>query len=245
MKRKSATTSTCTALSYRQEDTFRTQKALKERTTEALRARGVCQSLIVADDMLYKHLYRVLQRHPRAAAKLEGLIDVQLEADRSSKSGVAVKLVRERLVEQVPVREIEAISMKSCYTCKETPALGNAMRSAIAPQTRLFKQQQVNLVCALDESHLSTAFEVDHIVFFADLKKAFLASRQDLVVPVEFGQSLGDDGLMPGSDIFLPQDALFRDAWIDYHARNATLRILCVNCNRPRKPVKTKRAKQL
>jgi hypothetical protein len=95
------------------------------------------------------------------------------------------------------------------------------MRYAIKEQIMEFKYINKNKPCELCGTYLNIT--ADHIIKFKKLKDDFLLENPDY--PKEFSKN------KYGSDIFREEDFEFVKLWQEYHKKNATLRILCANCN--------------
>jgi 5-methylcytosine-specific restriction endonuclease McrA len=110
---------------------------------------------------------------------------------------------------------------------KRTPLarLYAAMRQAIAPQTKYFKDTFFGSMlepCPLCQSHASD-WHVDHITPFKNLATHFIGER---VAPRDF-----DFSTEHGYPTFLPEDKDFEKAWADFHQEHARLRLICKPCN--------------
>ena len=108
-----------------------------------------------------------------------------------------------------------------CTQKKDTiqKLLTNAMRDSVSFWTIKFKHEAVlrcGLCDTMDEPY--HRYHTDHVEPFRDLKMKFLETED--AVPIIFNKYE-----------FRATDAAFRDRWISYHNKNASLQILCAKCN--------------
>jgi hypothetical protein len=102
-------------------------------------------------------------------------------------------------------------------------ALIAAMRQAVVYQCRAWKCKQSNVECAACGSQHQ--LQVDHRdPPFHEIRRGFMASEKH--PPTEFGYLCGNC-----TRTLLPTDRNFRRKWQAFHARLATLQLLCRSCN--------------
>ena len=94
------------------------------------------------------------------------------------------------------------------------------MRHAIQQQIRDFKARNPN-PCEFCNATINLT--VDHIIKFKQLKDDFIILNP--VYPTEFSKN------ELSQEVFREEDKYYSELWQNYHYTNATLRILCKDCN--------------
>jgi hypothetical protein len=174
---------------------------------------------------VYTFLRSLFQRHPDKERKEVSLI-----------TDISIRKFPTRLINNNPrARDYQifiiknngtedSISWNSCVDMSKPPvetSIYYDMRYSIKEQIMEFKFTNKNKPCELCGTYLNIT--ADHIIKFKKLKDNFLLNNPEY--PKEFGKS------KYGSEIFREEDIEFEKTWQEYHMKNATLRILCTNCN--------------
>ena len=114
----------------------------------------------------------------------------------------------------------------------------SAMRSSIDSQIKEFRREHNNDSCQicgnierLDVDHNDTKNSA-----FDELVLNFINENKDVKIPDKFGE-LNDN---THRRTFLDQDVVFKDNWLKYHKKHASLRMLCHTCNICRAKTKNK-----
>jgi hypothetical protein len=113
--------------------------------------------------------------------------------------------------------------------------LMSAMRSSVDEQIFQFKKnnpEKCVLCTNTDKLH------VDHIIHFDEIALNFIniMENENINIPNTFGDTNDETHRR----CFLEIDNNFKNKWIDYHYKNATLRMLCQTCNLTRTKTKHK-----
>ncbi len=111
----------------------------------------------------------------------------------------------------------------------------SAMRSSVDEQIFQFKKnnpEKCVLCTNTDKLH------VDHIIHFDEIALNFIniMENENINIPNTFGDTNDETHRR----CFLEIDNNFKNKWIDYHYKNATLRMLCQTCNLTRTKTKHK-----
>jgi len=107
----------------------------------------------------------------------------------------------------------------------EEQLLTKSMRTSVDPQIIDYRNTAA-AICAFCAK--ITNLHVDHDKLFVEIKTDFLEimKAQNEYIPTKFR----DFGRC-NRKCFLEEDAVFEQKWKDYHLKEATLRILCQQCN--------------
>ena len=131
-----------------------------------------------------------------------------------------------RYNEKTSLKLIDDVSvLKNCITGRPKDNLKIAMRVAIQPQIYKFKHSQPNLICELCSE--IKCIEIDHhseTMPFTKLYTDYLKNNH-LPIPTTF------DNTIDHMKCFKQTDHLFENEWIQFHEKNAILRLLCKKCN--------------
>ena len=117
----------------------------------------------------------------------------------------------------------DSISWNTCVRGEINPVekrLNWAMRRAIEEQIREFKSKNSN-PCEFCKATVNLT--ADHIIKFKQLKDDFIILNP--VYPKEFSKN------ELSQEVFREEDKEYSELWQKYHYINATLRILCKDCN--------------
>lgn len=172
----------------------------------------------------FEFLVALVRRHPEAAEKIGVGIShffVKLSAYRNLELWIA--RTDETVIDISYPTAIRGVAK----TAQEN--LLSAMRQAIVPQVNEYRAAELAKGVATCPGWqrtcgavLDSLAPVDHVEPFTDLADRFLAGRQ---APSEFA-----DG-PTNAAAFKPEDAAFEAEWLAFHAKEATLQLLCSPCN--------------
>jgi hypothetical protein len=176
----------------------------------------------------FNDFINLLEYHCEAQLKLDNLKDVMIKYNESN--NYAFYIVKNN-------DEIIDVSYRHCINCigrekKEMDQaiidsnLNQAMRNAINPQILDYIKEN-----NIHDAHckfcgLTNNLQVDHIIQFSKLKSDFI-KLTGRTVPTLFDR----DREHNYKRIFKDKDNNFKQEWISYHNKNATLRYLCKKCN--------------
>lgn len=202
---------------------FRYKKHAEEHTRNLLNKLGITTLKSTHDD--YQFLVDLLNNHPDHKDKIGCGIDYF--NIRNNPIGKGLQTVITRLD-----GSIEDFSWIYCCkfekkNSKEKNAIADlkqAMREAITEQIKEFRNSIDDMCCNYCKIKTTDIFvyQVDHIKSFSELYKNFL---KDKIPPVTFGTN---KNLLT---CFNETDIIFKNDWIDFHKKHATLQILCKDCN--------------
>ena len=175
---------------------------------------------IEKNDSSFLFLYKILEKHKWKEEKIGcGIKRFYIKRNFLNKKGLEINL------ERIDGSKID-FSWIKCVTGKFTNIkqdLITAMREAINEQTRRFRSNN-KLICQLCKC-ISGNFHVDH-----DSPSFKILSDNFLIKNPKHPKSFCED-----KDIhwkkFLEEDEQFKQKWQEYHKKNATLQILCQQCN--------------
>lgn len=180
---------------------------------------GLCNDIQNVHPSHYITLVEILKRHPNFVSKTRNMRNIKIIVDKLNVNAFKVIIVENN------GDEID-ISWKSAITGKtkgNKHKLMSAMRSSIEEQILRFRQNSEKR-CALCFS--ADKLHVDHHVHFDEIALDYMKSKH-AETPVAFGDT--NDGTH--RKCFLEVDNGFKNGWIEYHRRYATLRMLCQTCN--------------
>lgn len=194
-----------------------TQKELTLHFREIINRIGHCDSVKTMYPEEYSEFCSLFTRHSDYPDKFIGLIDIQIKHE--SKQQLVVYILKNN-------GDIDDVSvLKNCITGRPKDNLKIAMRVAIQPQIYKFKHSQPNLICELCSE--IKCIEIDHhseTMPFTKLYTDYLKNNQ-LPIPTTF------DNTIDHMKCFKQTDHLFENEWIQFHEKNAILRLLCKKCN--------------
>ena len=177
----------------------------------------------------YNILIKVLERHPDFFDKTQNMKKVMLIRDKLNRKALKVIIVKDEFEED--------ISWRCAITAKHTSQkheLMSAMRSSVDEQILQFRKNNKNIcvLCCNDKD-----LHVDHCnPQFDELASNFTDNIKfnNLAVP----KILGKTNDNTHRRCFLEIDSHFKDEWVDYHYKNASLRMLYKQCNLSRSKTK-------
>ena len=203
---------------------FDTNKELLEYTIRLIRQVGLCTSVKQTHPDIYTFFVSLFQRHPEKDRKEVSLI-TDISIRRFPKSNPRNPLVvsdQQFFIIKNNGTE-DTISWVTCVNGEINPIekrLNWVMRHAIQQQIRDFKARNPN-PCEFCNATINLT--VDHIIKFKQLKDDFIILNP--VYPTEFSKN------ELSQEVFREEDKEYSELWQNYHYTNATLRILCKDCN--------------
>jgi len=203
---------------------FDTTDELRKYTIHLIRQVSLCESLKQKYPDIYTFFVSLFQRHPNKEEKEVSLI-IDISIRRFPKSNPHQPLAvqdHQFFIIKNNGKE-DTISWASCVNGKINPIqkrLNWVMRQAIEQQNRDFKTKNLT-PCEFCKATVNLT--VDHIIKFKQLKDDFI--KLNPVYPTEFSKN------ELSQEIFREEDKYYSELWQKYHYTNATLRILCKDCN--------------
>jgi len=190
---------------------------------------GLCNDVKNTRKTEYPTLIEILKRHPDFDSKTRNMCNIKIVKDALNTSGLKILIIN------ADKSEID-ISWKCAITGKHKSnkiELMSAMRSSVDKQIFNFKNKS-NCSCELCPN--TEKLHVDHIIHFDEIVLNFIniMKVKEVNIPNSFGET--DDNT--NRRCFLGTNDDFKNEWITYHLKHASLRILCQTCNLTR--VKTK-----
>lgn len=203
---------------------FTSQKALKDYV------KTIIDEIQIEDDIKnkypehYKFFCELFTRHPNATEKVKNMNNLKIVHNAINPKYFELQILYDD-------KRVEAISYNCCISGKSKDGLKIAMREAIDDQIQTFRNNNVR-ICQLCNK-TKGQFHIDHIKEFNEIFTEFFKEYSGNI-PTIF-----DTG-NANRTVFKECDKEFRNLWSQYHAKNATLRVLCIDCNLSR-PNKTLR----
>ena len=195
---------------------------------------GICNDIKNTYPDKYYILIKILERHPDYNSKAENMCNIKIMYDTLNKKALKTLIVKND-GNDVDISWRCAISAKRKSKKHE---LMSAMRSSIDPQIKQFRREHNNDNCQICGN--IERLDVDHNdeknSAFDEIVLNFIKKNNDMKIPDKFGE-LNDDTHRRS---FLEEDTLFKDKWLKYHKKHASLRMLCHNCNIRRTKTKNK-----
>jgi hypothetical protein len=203
---------------------FDTTDELRKYTIHLIRQVGLCESLKQKHPDIYTFFVSLFQRHPNKEEKEVSLIiDISIRRfPKSPRTNPLPVQAHQFFIIKNNGKE-DSISWTSCVNGEINPIqkrLNWVMRQAIEQQTRDFKTKNLT-PCEFCKATVNLT--VDHIIKFKQLKDDFI--KLNPVYPTEFSKN------ELSQEIFREEDKYYSELWQKYHYTNATLRILCKDCN--------------
>lgn len=200
----------------------KTQKQLKQCVRKKIDEIGVCHSIKQFHPEEWDGFMYLFKRHSDYPEKFNGLTDIKIRYNPVYKKQLETIIVKNNGDED------DVSVLKNCITGKPKDTLTIAMRNSIYPQIEEFKNNSIMecvLCCNTKNIHVD-----HHEPQFIDLKTKFLSNWKGPLPNIfEVNGS--------HSKIFNNIDNEFEKSWIEFHRKNAILRILCEKCNLSRKRV--------
>jgi hypothetical protein len=203
---------------------FDTNKELRDYTINIIRQVGLCKSLKQTHPDIYTFFISLFQRHPEKERKEVSLIiDISIRLFPNSNPYKPLAVSDHQFFIIKNNGKEDSISWNTCVRGEINPfekRLTWAMRHAIEDQIRDFKRKNYS-PCEFCKSTVNLT--VDHIIKFKQLKNNFIILNPSY--PKEFGKN------ELSQEVFREEDKEYSELWQKYHYINATLRILCYDCN--------------
>lgn len=184
---------------------------------------GICNDVKGQHPNHYITLIEILKRHPDWCSKSRNICNLEIVQDEWNKNALKIFIINNNK-SKIDISWNCAINGK-LKTNKNQ--LLSALRSSVDEQIWEFRINNKNK-CALCNK-ITTNIHVDHIKPFHQLVKEFVEQYDS--IPKEFGHTSDNTHRR----CFLEKNYDFKNDWIQYHYRNASLRILCNTCNLKRK----------
>jgi hypothetical protein len=210
--------------------TCKTKEQLKQCVFKKIHEIGICTSIKQFYPEEWDGFVYLFKRHPNYPEKFDGMVDIKIRSNPNYKN-----------LETIIVKnngEEDAVSLYKCISRKAdsiNDKLYKAMRNSIDPQTKEFKKNSI-MKCALCHTTTANMHTDHHEPQFLDLVTTFLENWKD-ESPITFNQHESN------SKIFTKTDKEFEQQWIEFHRKNAILRVLCKECNLKRKKPQRKSTK--
>ena len=183
---------------------------------------GICNDIKNIYPSHYITLLEILKRHPNFISKTKNLSNIKIMKDTLNATALKIMIVNN------DASEVD-ISWKCAITGKtkgDKHDLMSAMRSSIDDQIYQFKMSNEG-ICVLcgnvDKLH------VDHMNYFDDIAYNFITIMEDEKINIP--NNFGDPNDNTHRRCFLEIDSVFKNKWVEYHYKRASLRILCQKCN--------------
>ena len=203
---------------------FDTNEELRDYTIRIIRQVGLCKSLKQTYPDIYTFFVSLFNRHPEKERKEVSLItDISIRRFPKSNPHQPLPVSDHQFFIIKNNGKEDSISWNTCVRGEINPVekrLNWAMRRAIEDQIRNFKIKNSN-PCEFCKATVNLT--VDHIIKFKQLKDNFIILNP--VYPKEFSKN------ELSQEVFREEDKLYSELWQKYHYTNATLRILCKDCN--------------
>jgi hypothetical protein len=195
-------------------NSLRTKKAKIEYVRNKINRIGLCSSIREEDEDFYNELLELFKSHPDYPEKIEGLMDLKIVRNKIQTRYFEINMIKDDEI-------IEDISWRCCLEGKKNE-LTVAYRSAVVDQIINFRDTHAQIceLCDIDTG----LFHVDHTYHFYKLVRDFEESN-NIIKPTKF------DTMVDNRSCFSRVDRSYEELWQNYHRDNATLRILCDNCN--------------
>jgi hypothetical protein len=180
---------------------------------------GLCNDVKNIYPSHYITIIEILKRHPDFISKTQNMCNIKIIDDTLNKNALKIIIIN------TDSSEID-ISWRSAITGKRKGNkhhLMSAMRSSLDQQIYNFKKDNEKK-CVL--CHITDKLHVDHIILFDEIALNFINS-QNTTIPTKFAEKNDNTN----RKCFLESDIDFKKKWIEYHYKNASLRILCQKCN--------------
>lgn len=188
---------------------------------------GICNDIKTFHPDNYNILIELLKRHPEFESKSQNMCNLKIQQN---------KLSRQRAYEVLIINHDGTTTDISwahdVIKGKSKPKniqLNEAMRSSVNEQILDFRRKNEIKSCEIcgNIENLDVDHNDEKNSSFSELVCNFLDENKNIEPPNIFGQL--NDGT--NRTCFLEKDNVFREKWIEYHRKNAKLRMLCHNCN--------------
>ena len=183
---------------------------------------GICNDIKNIYPSDYNTLIEILKRHPDFVSKTQNMCNIKIIKDKLNINALKIIIINKDASE-IDISWKVAISGKPKGNKHE---LMSAMRSSIGEQIYKFRRDNDDkCILCLNTNKL----HVDHIIHFDEIALNFIniMIKKRKNIPNIFG----DTNDNTHRRCFLEIDEIFKNEWVDYHYKNASLRMLCQKCN--------------
>jgi hypothetical protein len=189
---------------------------------------GICDDIKNTHPFHYNTLIEILKRHPNYYNKTINMCNLKIVRNALNPNCLGIIIINNDLSETDISWKIAVSGRLKSYK----KVLMSAMRSSIDNQIYVFRasNEKKCVLCGNTEK-----LHVDHIIHFDEIALNYIESK-NRIIPNSFGET--NDGTY--RKCFLEQDSDFKNEWVNYHYKHATLRILCQTCNLKRNKTKHK-----
>lgn len=204
---------------------FNSQKECTNYVQEILGDMGVTKSVKNENPHNYSFLIELLKRHPTCEKKTEGMCDISICVN--PRNGVGYQLNIEKIDGTT-----DSISWVDCVSGKpkaEKTKFNSALRESVSDQIKDFKSSNDTSLCEMCDHRIVGVCEADHIIYFDKLVEMFISQNPTISMPKKYGKKTPCNSTM-----FLEEDLNIGELFSEFHRVNATLRIVCLTCNRTR-----------
>lgn len=212
---------------------FPTKKAATDYIRSAINALPFRVSIRQHKPELFAELVDlVTHHHPRGHEKLAGLERMEIQNDRG---GRKIVLVYYDGKPNDDVSWVKCITGERSADAELMRALRCVVNDDIMEYRRgVFAQRTLTGMefrCEMCGSEV-VDWHADHIDKFRHIVNSFhrtVCDAENLTIPKQFDRHSRPD--VGGHLDFLPEDAAYRQRWVEYHRENLRLRVLCIPCN--------------
>jgi hypothetical protein len=210
---------------------FRTQTECEEYTRQLLSEIGVTDSVKQTNVNHFEYLLSLCKRHPNSEKKLCQFEDFQLRRPALNRKGMELSILNV----DGSMTEISWIKCVSGKPSTNKSKFHSALRQSVCDQIKEFRNKCEKSQCPECEcSLLDTRYHIDHYEpQFAELVDNFLALNKSIRIPDIYNKKPLTFELY-----FLDSDKWIGNLFEEYHLNNATLRVICEQCNLRRKKYK-------
>ncbi|KAJ1467054.1 hypothetical protein T484DRAFT_1756164 [Baffinella frigidus] len=213
-------------------ETFCTDKEKKAYVRGVIEEIGICDSVKAVSPGSYDKVLAIVQNHPEATAKLNGIEDFRIQ--KNAYGGRFAKgftlLIKKAGGGEVDVSYITSATGKR--PCPRT-VFHSCLRVSIDPQIHAFKDNETTEVCALCNTTLTvdTGREADHTKHFATIVNEFVSMQP---APFTYPEKTKECNDGTYRYRLTDADSELEAAFVAYHEEHATLRLTCTKCNQSR-----------
>ena len=203
---------------------FDNNDELRDYVISIIKQVGLCRSVKQTHPDVYTFFVSLFQRHPEKERKeVSQITDISIRRFPKSNPRQPLTFSDHQFFIIKNNGTEDSISWNTCVKGEINPVekrLNWAMRRAIEDQIKEFKRKNPK-PCEFCKATVNLT--VDHIIKFKQLKDDFIIINP--VYPTEFSKN------EISQEVFREEDKEYSELWQKYHYTNATLRILCKDCN--------------
>ena len=209
-------------------EVFTTQTAAEKHIRCLIQNLGICSSVKDANKKSYETIYELCKRHPDSTNKMKDIADFKIVKNKLNSKAYELHICRID-------GSTTDISWKVCITGRAKTYkndLFSAFRVSISDQIQEFRLMNDTLKCVLcNKKNIKT--HVDHVIHFQKIVEDFLQ-----VYNGSYSKSFDTIDDNTNRCCFTQADTDIKQMFQEYHKNNASLRILCEECNLKRKKFK-------